>query len=72
MAQLRHDALNLSHEQLTFDAKIKQDVWYKQTAWILHAMHYPHSFNLAAAGYHMCPWSGAYPDKFLSAAMQKE
>ena len=72
MEQLRIHALNRIHEFEGFEAKIMEDVWFKQSSWIRRAMHYPHSFKLASAGYTMCPWSGTYPQQFPSAELQRE
>ena len=64
--------MSRTHDYESFENKILKDPWFKQIAWILHAMHYPHSFKMAAAGFSMCPWSGTYPMQFPTAAYQSE
>ena len=72
MEELRVDATTRTQDFEDFESMVTRDNWFQKSSWVRHAMHYPHSFKLASAGYTMCPWSGTYPKRFPSAELQRE
>ena len=72
MDELRIDATTRTQDFEDFESKVLRDIWFQRSSWVRHALHYPHSFKLASAGFTMCPWSGTYPKRFPSLELQEE